>query len=99
MAELIDRKKAYQEKTAAQLEQLKADFNKIRAQAKEKSADGKIEIADFLDGLEDNFIKTKRWLGGIAEMSEEGWQDTKSTINQSIARIKDKIEDAKKNLA
>ena len=93
-------KKAYQERMEAQLQEWKADLDKLDAQAKKKSAEGKISYAKKRKELQDKMDEVRNDLSSlkasgdqkwdvIKEHLEKGKNDFKKNYNDLVAALKD----------
>jgi len=87
-------KDLYKQKFQAQLDEWKADIDKLKAKAANAKADVQLDINKLVDELE---AKTKVATDKLAELSatgEESWQSLKTGVESSWDSLKSSVRDA-----
>jgi len=93
-------KKAYREKMEAQLQEWKAELDKLEAQAKMKSADTKISYANKRKELEAKMAEVRGNLRSLKDSGDQKWDvlkdhlekgkdDIKKNYNELVAALKE----------
>ncbi len=70
-------RQAYKQKTEAQLDEMKAKLDVLRARAAGASADAKVEMAKKVDDLSDAYDSAKQRLAEMADSGEDMWDEAK----------------------
>jgi hypothetical protein len=84
----MDKRKAYQEKLDAQLQEWNAQIDLLRAKADKAGAEAKIEYYKMIESLQrkQDGIRTK--LQELKGASDEAWEDLKSGAEKAWAEVK-----------
>ncbi len=86
-------KKAYQDKLEARLKEWRAEIDKLKAQAKSKSADAKISYQEKINQLEQKMKQSAKKLEVLKEASEDKWQDAKKEVEKETNELKAQLRD------
>lgn len=73
----MDNKQAYEEKVKAQLDNLNAQVEQMKAKAAEANADAAIEYNKMIDDLTGKRNEAQAKLDEIGKASEDAWEDLK----------------------
>jgi predicted nucleic acid-binding Zn-ribbon protein len=87
-------KKLYQQKKQAQLDEWKAEVDKLKAKASGASADMQIELNEQIEALEGKIEKGKTKLAEIADASEDAWESVKDGVESAWDSMKSAFSDA-----
>ena len=90
----MSEKKAYQEKVEATLNQLDARIDLLKAQAKEASAEAKIEYNKRLEDLREQQSEVRARLQEMSEAGEEAWEEFKDGIDEAVSELQDAVTGA-----
>lgn len=90
----MNEKELYQQKKQAQLDEWKADVDKLKAKASGVSADTQLELNKQVEALEGKIGKGQTKLGEIADASGEAWESIKQGVESSWASMKSAFSDA-----
>lgn len=87
-------KELYQQKKQAQLDEWKAEVDKLRARASGASADAQLELNKQVEVLEGKIGEGKTKLAEIAHASEEAWESIKEGVESAWDSMKSAFRDA-----
>ena len=87
-------KELYQQKMRAQLDEWKADVDKLRAKASGASADAKLQLNQQVKNLEAKINEAKAKLDELANASDEAWNTVKAGVESSWGSLKSAFKDA-----
>ncbi|MGB5811399.1 MAG: hypothetical protein WBG86_12755 [Polyangiales bacterium] len=87
-------KELYQQKVQAQLDEWKAELDKLRAKASGASADAQLDINRQIKVLERNIEGGRVKLSEIASASEEAWESVKEGVESAWDSLKSAATDA-----
>ncbi len=87
-------KEAYQQKMQAELDQLKARIDLMRAKAAEAGADTRIELEKTLSGLDDRREKMEGRLDALKDAGEDAWDDVKKGVADAWDELGQAVDDA-----
>lgn len=90
----MSEKKLYQQKLQAQLDEWQADIDKLKARAKDESADAQIELHKQIDTLETQVADARAQLKQLSEAGDEAWTSLKAGMDASWAALKNGFKDA-----
>lgn len=90
----MNKKELYQQKKQAQLDEWKAELDKLKAKASGGSADAQLALNKQIKTLESNIEKGKTKLAEIADASEEAWESGKEDVESAWDSIKSSFNDA-----
>ena len=86
------RRSAYRQKAEAQLDELRARLDLLKAKAKGLGADARIATSEQIDLLERRLAQARSRLDGFAEVAEDTAETLASTIETSWKELKREIE-------
>lgn len=84
-------KNLYEQKAQAQLEQIALEAKKLRAQAKEASADAGLEIQERLDQLDNKIDQANEQFADFKRAGEKSWEQLKVGIDSSLQNVQDEL--------
>lgn len=84
----MNEKELYQQKKQAQLDEWKADVDKLKAKASEASADAQLEINDEIEALEGRIEKGKNRLAEVGDATEDTWESIKDSVEDAWDSMK-----------
>ena len=87
-------KELYKQKKQAQLDEWKAELEKLRAKASEASADRKLELNERIEHLDGKIDEGKSKLSEIEDASEDAWESVKEGVDSAWDSLKDAFSDA-----
>jgi len=82
-------KKLYQQKKQAQLDEWRAEIDKLKAKASGASAETQLEINNKIKALEIEFEEGKTKLSQLAEAGDDAWDSLKSAASDATAKFKE----------
>ena len=87
-------KEIYQQKMKAQLDQWKADIDKLKAKASGAGADAKLEMNKQIKSLENKLNDGKQRLAALAGASGEAWHSMKEGVESAWSTLKSAVNEA-----
>lgn len=84
----MNEKELYQQKTQAQLDEWKAELDKLKAKASGASADTQLELNKQIKALEGKLEEGNNKLAEIVDASEDAWDSMKSAFSEAAAKFK-----------
>lgn len=87
-------KELYRQKKQAQLDQWKAEIDKLKAKAAEASADAQLALNKQIDVLEGKMGEGKTMLAELADASEDTWESVKDSVESAWDWMKTAFSDA-----
>jgi predicted nucleic acid-binding Zn-ribbon protein len=87
-------KELYQQKKQAQLDEWKAEVDKLKARASQASADAQLEMNKQIDALEDKIQAGRSKLAEIAEASDDAWESMKDGVEVAWDSMKSAFSEA-----
>jgi biopolymer transport protein ExbB/TolQ len=84
----MNQKELYQQKKQAQLDEWKAEVDKLKAKASGGSADAQLALKKQIKALEGNIEEGKTKLAEIADASEDAWESIKSSFSDATDKFK-----------
>lgn len=91
----MDNKTAFKQKLQAQLEEWKADFNKLKAETKGAYAEGQLEGSKEAKELDSKMKEAKGLLAKLEESGEKDWDSLKMKMEKSWNSIQHVLENFK----
>jgi DNA repair exonuclease SbcCD ATPase subunit len=79
-----DEKEAYQRKIEAKVDQWRAELDKLRAQAREAQAEGRLQAISSLKTLQQ---EATRRLEELKAAGESGWQDARQAVDRVVTEF------------
>lgn len=90
--------KIYKQKIEAKLESVRADIDKLKSRAKERSADSMILVNDMLKDAELKKKDLQDKLKALSDKGEEALADSKIRIDETWERLNNSIVQIKNKL-
>lgn len=87
-------KKLYQQKMRAQLDEWKADIDKLKAKASGSSADTQLKINKQVRVLEGKIDEGKMKLSQLADKGEDAWDSIKDGVESAWDTLKASVKEA-----
>ena len=89
----MNEKELYQQKKQAQLDEWKAEVDKLKAKASGVSADAQLELNKEIEALEGKIEEGKTKLAEIANASEDAWESIKDGVEFAWDSMKSAFSD------
>ncbi|SDZ60040.1 hypothetical protein SAMN05444004_12910 [Jannaschia faecimaris] len=83
----MDNKNAYAEKLQEQLDQWRAEIDKLQATAKQASADTRAKYQKEVDELRSRQKEAEKMLGELGKTQEKAWDDLKVGFEKAWADL------------
>ena len=83
-----DKRKAYEDKLDAQLEEWNAQIALLKARADKAKTEAKIEYYKTIDTLEHNKAEARTKLHELKNASDEAWEDLKTGAEKAWDEVK-----------
>ena len=83
-----DKRKAFEEKLDAQLEEWNAQIALLKAKADKAKADAKIEYYKTIEALQHKQDETRTKLHELKTAGDEAWEDLKTGAEKAWAEVK-----------
>jgi len=90
----MSEKELYQQKLQAQLEEWKAEIDKLKAKAAGASADAQLEMNRHIGALEGKIEEGKSKLAELAAIGEDAWESVRENMESSWGTLKSAFGDA-----
>jgi len=90
----MSEKELYQQKKQAQLDEWKAEVDKLKAKASGASADTQMKMNKQIEALEGKIEEGKTKLAEIADASEDAWESIKDGVDTAWDSMKSALYDA-----
>ena len=90
----MDKRKAYEEKLAAQLEEWSAQLALFKAKASKASAEAKIEYCTITENLQHKHDKAWTKLQELKSASDVAWEGLKTAAEHAWNDVKNAFHDA-----
>ncbi|NJN70761.1 MAG: coiled coil domain-containing protein [Nitrospira sp.] len=87
-------KALYQQKIQAQLDEWKADVDKLKAKASGASADAQLHLDQQVKNLESKVAAGQAKLAEVTNASEEAWNSLKGGVESAWESLQSKVKDA-----
>lgn len=87
-------KELYKQKFQAQLDEWKADIDKLKAKAMNAKADAQLDMNKLVEELEAKAQVASAKLAELSEASGEGWNTFKAGVEVSWDSLKASVRDA-----
>lgn len=91
----MSNKEAYKQKVRAQLDEWKAEADKLRAKIKKNQADKKIDSSKYLDELKVKQQEARAKLKQLEDSGEDAWEDIKSGLEKATSELKSSFQKAR----
>jgi len=89
-----DKRKAYEEKLDAQLEEWSAQIALLKARADKAKAEAKIEYYETIEALQRRQDEARTKLHELKTAGDEAWEDLKTGAEKAWAEIRTVFHDA-----
>lgn len=89
-------KELYQQKKQAQLDEWKAEVDKLKARASGASADAQLELNKHIEALETKIQENKTKLSELAKAGEDAWESIKDGVESAWDSMKSAVSDTAK---
>ena len=89
-----DKRKAYEEKLDAQVNEWSAQITLLKAKAENAKADAKIDYYKSIEALEHKQGEAKAKLKELKTAGDEAWEDVKAGLEKSWSEVKTAYHDA-----
>ncbi|MFO8239768.1 MAG: hypothetical protein R6T90_02090 [Dissulfuribacterales bacterium] len=90
----MDMREAYQRKIEAQLEEWKAEINRMKAKADKADADVQVEYYKQIEDLQSKQKAAQEKLKGLKEAGEGAWEDLKSGVELAWESLGEAVKSA-----
>ncbi|UTW08279.1 hypothetical protein [Pseudomonas benzenivorans] len=90
----MSKKEAYEKKLQAQLDELSADIDKLKARAAQAEADSQLEYQKQLEDLREKRAAAQDKLENIKGSSEEAWEDIKAGADGALESLSAALKSA-----
>lgn len=87
-------KEYYQQKLQAQLDEWKAELEKLKARAGGARADAKHEMSQHIEALEGQVERGKAKLSELLEASDDAWESIRDGVETSWKSLRSAFRDA-----
>lgn len=94
----MDDKKLYERKKQAQLNELKADIDKLKAKVLISSLDAQIKINEHIRTLEHEFDETMIKLSELKKSADETYETIKTSVESACDKVASTFSDIKRKL-
>ena len=85
---MTDKRKAYEEKLDAQLQEWNAQIALFKARADKAKAEAKIEYYKTIEALQHKQDEARANLHGLKTAGDEAWEDLKTGVEKAWAEVK-----------
>ncbi len=90
----MDKRKAYEEKLTAQLEEWSAQVALLKARANKASAEARIEYNEVIEALQQKHDEAGKKLKALQVASDEAWEGLKTGAENAWTEIKTAFHNA-----
>lgn len=90
----MNERELYQKKMKAQLDEWKADVDKLRAKSSGASADAQLKLLKLLKELDVKIDEGKSRLDKLVDAGEDKWESSKKSFESAWDSLKSSIKDA-----
>tara|TARA_R110001592_G_scaffold349243_1_gene644100 strand:+ start:286 stop:576 length:291 start_codon:yes stop_codon:yes gene_type:complete len=90
----MNKKELYQQKIQAQLNEWKAEVDKLKANASGGSADAQLKLKKQIEALHGKIGEGKAKLSEIADVSEDTWESVKDDLDSAWNSIRSSVSEA-----
>ena len=91
----MNKKELYRQKKQAQLDEWKAEVDKLKARASGASADAQLKLNKQVESLEGKIDEGKTKLAEIADASEDAWESIKEGVESAWDSIRSAFSEVK----
>ena len=90
----MEKKKAYEEKLQAQLDEWDAKIDTLKAKAAKAEADTKVNYQETIEELEKKRADAKKRLQELREAGDDAWTDLKKGIDEAWSNFGSAVKSA-----
>lgn len=90
----MNEKELYQQKKQAQLDEWKADVDKLKAKVSGVSADAQMKLNKQIEALEGKLKEGRAKLAEIADAGEDAWESIKDGVESAWDSMKSAFSEA-----
>lgn len=90
----MNKRKAYQEKLDAQLEEWNTQISLLRAKADKAKAEAKLEYYKMVEALQPKQDNAKTKLKELKAASDDAWEDLRAGVEKAWAEVKSALDAA-----
>ena len=87
-------KELYQRKMQAQLDEWKADVDKLKAKASRASADTQLKMNEQIKALDSKIAEGKAKLSELSRAGEDAWESIREGVESAWDSLKSSVSDA-----
>jgi hypothetical protein len=91
---MIDKRKAYEEKLAAQLEEWTAQVALFKAKSEKAAAAAKIEYYEITEALQRKHDEARKKLQELQLSGDDAWEALKTGVEHAWTEVKNAFHDA-----
>lgn len=85
---IMDNREAYKQKIRAQLDEWRADVDKLRAKMKQKQADNKLETSGYMEEIKEKQRQARVKLEQLEDAGEDAWDEIKAGLEKATSELK-----------
>lgn len=89
----MQNRELYQQKAQAQLDEWRADFDKLKAKMSDASADRQLDINRNLNILERKIEEGREKLSDISQFGEDSWETASANVRSAWDSVKFEAND------
>ncbi len=90
----MSKKQAYEEKFKAQLDELNAKIDVLKAKAKQAEGSVKADYHETIEDLQNKRSEAKNKLQELSAASDDAWEDLKQGVESSASTFADAVKSA-----
>ena len=90
----MDEKKAYEQKIEAQIDEWRAEMEKLGARARKMEAEGRIEAESRIEDLKAKQAAAEAKLEELRKAGSAAWSDLKGGIDRAVQELGDAVKNA-----
>ncbi|MCF8051699.1 MAG: coiled coil domain-containing protein [Desulfobacterales bacterium] len=90
----MNEKEAYRQKIEAQIDEWKAEMDKLNARAKKLDAEGRIEAESRIQDLKARQEAARAKLDELRRAGDAAWKDVKEGLDRAVSELGDAVRDA-----
>jgi len=90
----MEKRKAYEEKLQAQLDEWAAKIDTLKAKASKAEADAKVNYHETIEELEKKRADAKKRLQEFREASDDAWTELKSGLDKAWSNLGSAVKSA-----
>lgn len=90
----MNEKELYQQKRQAQLDEWRAEVDKLKAKASGASADAQLELNREIEALEGRIEQGRVKIAELAAASDDAWESIKDGVESAWDSMKSAVSDA-----